>query len=794
LKINSLRIKNFRNHKKTELNLDRINFFVGGNNAGTIANSGTITAGTVGILVNGDSNVLTNAGTINAVEGGLVVLGDAGTIDSSGSIATTGGAADGIRVTGTAAVVNRGSIAVGGEGSYAVNMTGAAQTLVNSGSLASAGVAIASNGDDTVVMATGASVTGAIAASAEGSTLYFGAAADVVPSGDLLAAGASAFNMTYGGAASNFNTVFLAGTTNFNGAGVASTLNTSAIRAGATFRANSTVQFTATGALPSGIALPATTATDVALYNLGTLGGTGTVTLRSASGGLGTLVNTGAIAPGNSVGTLTIDGNVHNTGALAIELGAGTNDLLRITSGVSDAPASFTFAAGSTVAFSAPGGTTYTPGDTFNFMKADSSARIVIEGTPVSVHQLLATTDDLVDQKFYVVGDTESLSNLGALYAVVARDHAYPKFAAAASQTSVGAYLDAHRLDASFAELRLSLDLIAANDDFNAALERMSGEFYPSLAALENERIGTVMTRVATELRPRSLAADQAGAERFARRWYTFAQASVASADSSDDNVADIDSDNRGVLAGVGVQLQPKWDLGVFLNTADGKAENAHPDEADTRGVDFGLFGRYNNAGDYYYGSVAYSTGSFEVERQAALARSHELVSQAAVRTRGEFDSTQLTVHLEKGYTFAIGRSVVQPYAAFQYAKGSYDRFTETGDGLLDLTVDFEDFTSMRGILGATWRYEINRTFGVAARGSWAHEFGDEVAFVDASFRGTADTYRLRGLELGADRFNVGLDLSVRFTDRLSACLRADFTTSDGQQLQSANIGFRYGW
>lgn len=34
MRINKLSIENFRNHKKTELNLDRINFFVGGNNAG----------------------------------------------------------------------------------------------------------------------------------------------------------------------------------------------------------------------------------------------------------------------------------------------------------------------------------------------------------------------------------------------------------------------------------------------------------------------------------------------------------------------------------------------------------------------------------------------------------------------------------------------------------------------------------------------------------------------------------------------------------------------------------------
>jgi len=34
LKINSLSLENFRSHKKTEINLERINFFAGGNNAG----------------------------------------------------------------------------------------------------------------------------------------------------------------------------------------------------------------------------------------------------------------------------------------------------------------------------------------------------------------------------------------------------------------------------------------------------------------------------------------------------------------------------------------------------------------------------------------------------------------------------------------------------------------------------------------------------------------------------------------------------------------------------------------
>jgi outer membrane autotransporter protein len=506
------------------------------------------------------------------------------------------------------------------------------------------------------------------------------------------------------------------------------------------------------------------------------------------------MVSPGTIAPGNSIDTLTIDGNVHNTGTLAIELGATSNDVIALTSGVAGVKSTFTFASGSTVDFTSDHITSLLPGAAFNFMTADSTAQIAIEGTPVSSHELLKSTDTLVDYKFFVTGNSGTLSSLSNLYAVVARDHAYEKFATTNSQSVVGVYLDGHRTDASFADLLLNLDLIPANADLNAALGLMSGELYPSLVTLENERVGEVLKSVAMNLRPLDTAKIATENATSAPRWYTFAQAAVASGKASDDKVADIDSSNNSVLAGVGCAVSPKWDIGGFFNAGDGKAENKHPDKADSSSFDLGAYARYSNAGDYYYASFGYSTSSFDVERQAAVARSHALISQAAVRTKGEFDSNQLSAYLEKGYTFEIGKSLVQPYAAFQYSKGSGDRFTETGDRLLDLTVDFKDFTSMRGILGASWSYEINRTFGVAVRGSWAHEFSDDVAFVDASFRGSSNSYHLRGLEMGSERFNAGLDLRVRLTSKLSACLRGDYTTSDGQEIESASIGFRYGW
>ena len=74
-----------------------------------------------------------------------------------------------------------------------------------------------------------------------------------------------------------------------------------------------------------------------ALLVNGKLGGTCTVAPNGALGGVGTIgtvINDGVVAPGNSIGTLTVNGNYtqSSSGTLAIEIdGMGENDLLQVT-------------------------------------------------------------------------------------------------------------------------------------------------------------------------------------------------------------------------------------------------------------------------------------------------------------------------------------------------------------------------------------------------------------------------------------------------------------------------------
>jgi uncharacterized protein with beta-barrel porin domain len=65
------------------------------------------------------------------------------------------------------------------------------------------------------------------------------------------------------------------------------------------------------------------------LSNSGTLSGNGTL--------MGNLINTGTIAPGNSIGTLTINGNyAHQGGTIAVEIQGPQNDRINVTGNVTN--------------------------------------------------------------------------------------------------------------------------------------------------------------------------------------------------------------------------------------------------------------------------------------------------------------------------------------------------------------------------------------------------------------------------------------------------------------------------
>lgn len=237
----------------------------------------------------------------------------------SGATTITGGAA--VTLSGSnstsGVTLNSGSVVIGnnsalGTGTFVINggqvqvVAGASRTVSNAATIGGNFTFFANTASDTLTIGGATTITGATR------SIHFNAAnAAPLTFSAAIGDGGGGFGITKNGSGGLF-----AGTLVFNGNNTytgPTTVNNGLLRVNGTTtgQGNFTV---ATGA---------------------TLDGTGTIGL--ASGKTLTVNSGGKLAPGNSIGTLTVTGgNVIINGQLNIELNSSSTDLLQITSGALD--------------------------------------------------------------------------------------------------------------------------------------------------------------------------------------------------------------------------------------------------------------------------------------------------------------------------------------------------------------------------------------------------------------------------------------------------------------------------
>jgi hypothetical protein len=110
---------------------DSLGIYVTQGNGNSIYNSGSISGGTRGVLVDGDGTLIGNKGAIAGVKSGLRIVGSDSKIDNSGDI-----------------------IAIGGNG-YGLEFYGSGNLLLNSGTISGSGSAVFASGTGNMVINTG---------------------------------------------------------------------------------------------------------------------------------------------------------------------------------------------------------------------------------------------------------------------------------------------------------------------------------------------------------------------------------------------------------------------------------------------------------------------------------------------------------------------------------------------------------------------------------------------------------------------------------------------------------------
>ncbi|MEN6576185.1 MAG: autotransporter domain-containing protein [Phycisphaerales bacterium] len=725
-----------------------------------VVNEGTITATGVtgtGLSIEGNGeflNHIINRGTITGARGILIDQGATGDfvtqLINTGTIQGTTN--PGLEIRGTAGITNTGTI-TGQTGILFTNS--GSDVLTNSGMITgTGGIAVdLAGGHDGVSLNTGSVITG---------TIDGGDGADVLT---LVGAGTIGIDQI-----TNFENLYKVGTETWTLTGTGSSGGSITVTSGT-------------------LAVTGSVGDAVDVGSLGTLMGDGEV---------GPLTNSGRVAPGNSIGTLTVNGDyTHADGAVyEVEVNpAGESDRIEV-SGTATIE-------GGTVEVLAEEGS-YQPNTDYDILLAYGG----VFGTFDGVTSNLAFLDPTLSYDLY--GVTLSLARNQTAFADVARTFNQRAVAQAVDEASETASGDAMVVIDGLTALSAA--------GAGAALDQMGGATYTAFPMVDVERayryLRTLFYGSAAGSLSQSVSVSGAGSFQLCAVGEDIA-AGVSTPSSTrqsfgpwglsihglgtfgkrdgDDIASRFHNDVGGIAVGMDRALSDGIRAGVNLGYSRSTIDfDDLEDDGETDTYQVALYGTRHAGRTYTHGALYYGYNEYEMTRRidfATIGREAE----------GDFKGDDVAGYLEAGYTAAAKGFEVRPMASLFALYHDQESFSETGADSISLDVDGQNNCSVKSALGVSIAREFggNRPFVCKPEASarWVHEFADDQYDITASFSDMpAGAFKVRSDDVDRNSALLGLGVTGSWGASTQLLLFYDVSVNADYVAHALTAGVSHRW
>ena len=515
----------------------------------------------------------------------------------------------------------------------------------------------------------------------------------------------------------------------------------------------------------------------------GLLGGTGTI------GGF--VINAGVVSPGDSPGTLTINGNYVEVGSstLRIEIGglnSGVNSDLLQVNGAGGASLAGTLQlirinnfmpmSGERVTIindaSGHDGTMFSAVDLVNwglirpvpmynepadvYVVFQLSTPFASQGlTPnqVSVGRALdrALSDNCVPDLTTFVGSITPLSALPHVYDLIAPEELAAMYEISFSRAVVQNNNLQRRMD----------DIRAGSNGFcaNGFAPKMIGQGYGETSGGKSEsekNVAPVMQSCPDN------------------PWGVFVTGSgdFVNVGQDDSNARGYDITTGDFTLGVDYRIGEHFAIGIDGGYSAGTADLVDDGQVE---VDGGKIGGY---------ATIFGKGFFGSKVHVDLAGSGGWNSYDTRRTglqdmpvRGNTDGSEFNALLAYGSDWTFNCLNIGTWSTLQYTRVSIDKFTEKGS-LAPLEIQDQDEDSFRATTGIRASYDIKAgrcmIIRPEVRAAWQHEYNDRAYAIDARFIDCPNTFTVHGPEIGRDAALVGAGLNVQWSSRVSTYVYYD--------------------
>ena len=530
-----------------------------------------------------------------------------------------------------------------------------------------------------------------------------------------------------------------------------------------------------------------------------TLGGTGTVATT-------TIANGGTLSPGDSIGTLTVNGNLNfNSGsAYRVEVSPTSSDRTNVTGSATLAgtvqaqfqPGSYLARTYTILSSASLGGTTFSNLTTSN-LPSGFTASLGYTSTDVILNlvsplrQQISSGGLNVNQANVASALDSFFNNGGALppefVAVFGLKNASLTNALTqlSGEVATGASQSGFKLTNQF--LSLLLDPPA---DYREDLGRtnvVAVALAPERAPLAND---AEPVYASTLKAPLNVTPDECN-----RGWCVWGSAFGGSNHTDGDPVVmgshDLTARVWGFAAGFENRASPDTKVGFAL--AGGRTNWRLSDDlgdGESDAFQAGIYGKTRSGPGYLSGALAFTYYWMSTDRYA-FGGDHLTAS---------FDAYGLSGRIEGGYRFGTQTVGITPYAALQAQSIRTPAYSETdvSGGGFGLTYTARTANDTRSELGAWLDNRIpldnGAVLALRARAAWAHDWVTDPALTAAFQTLPGASFIVNGAAPPEDSALVTLGLELRLANCLSFLARFDGDFASGSTTYAATGTVRYVW
>jgi outer membrane autotransporter protein len=507
------------------------------------------------------------------------------------------------------------------------------------------------------------------------------------------------------------------------------------------------------------------------VMNAGFFQGTGVVA--------GNVVNRGIVAPGASVGRLTINGNYTQgpSGTLRIEVGGlepSQHDLLAVNGQAS--------LVGGLQLVQARG-FRLSAGDEITFLTANNG----VSGTFNSIENDTFVTGTIVESEVVYEPNAVVLKGTQGSFAEFAG-----AFCGTPNSVAVGQALDSAVGDPRASELIGFLNnqtLTNLCDDLDLISPEQLTSIFVIGVSLANVQTANLERRMddihrgSTGFSSSGFAINGSGpsfSEGFAgvsgpegksgpavfapvpqNRWGVFVTGIGEFTDvDSTFNASGYDLATGGFTMGIDYRIGSHFAIGLTAGYAYTHADLVNDSSIAVNGGKLGLYATAFGSGFYLDTAVIGSLNGYDTRRTA-------LEGTASGETLGG----DLNALVAAGYDWKKGGLSIGPTASFQYTLVGFGDFTESGS-LAPLAFPDQQAESFRTAFGMKasydWKIGLIR-FIPEVRLAWQHEFGEtDYSLVSSFASGAGNSFTVNGPEIGRDSMLLGAGFAIHWNDRIS--------------------------